>query len=31
MESIYNKTMSDLEDYFLEKQDKKLRAVQVFE
>ena len=31
MESIYNKTMSELEDYFLEKQDKKFRAVQVFE
>ena len=31
MESIYNKTMSELEDYFLAKQDKKFRAVQVFE
>ena len=31
MESIYNKTISELEDYFLAKQDKKFRAVQVFE
>ncbi|HIT21751.1 MAG TPA: 23S rRNA (adenine(2503)-C(2))-methyltransferase RlmN [Candidatus Scybalousia intestinigallinarum] len=31
MESIYNKTMTELEDYFLAKGDKKYRAVQVFE
>lgn len=31
MESIYNKTMTELEDYFLTKGDKKYRAVQVFE
>ncbi len=31
MESIYNKTLNELETYFLEKKDKKYRATQVFE
>lgn len=31
MESIYNKTIHDLEDYFLSKNEKKFKAIQLFE